>query len=231
MTEGPPTDRIVDLSVPLASGMTTFPGDPDVEIGSALTIERDGVNVLAVHIGSQTGTHVDAPSHVLSDGPRLDELPLDRFIGPAAVADVRHVDADAPITWQDLAPVHESLRPGAVLLLHTGWSRDFDDYGRYRSHPWLDPGAATRIVDAGIRTVGIDALNIDATPEDLHAIRFDTHEVLLGAGGVIVENLTRLEDVAMLREPVVTVFPLKLPGADGAPVRAVALERVTFHGV
>ena len=82
--------------------MTTFPGDPDVEIGSALTIERDGVNVLAVHIGSQTGTHVDAPSHVLSDGPRLDELPLDRFIGPAAVADVRHVDADAPITWQDL---------------------------------------------------------------------------------------------------------------------------------
>ena len=73
----------------------------------------------------------------------------------------------------------KSTRPGAVLLLHTGWSRDFDDYGRYRSHPWLDPGAATRIVDAGIRTVGIDALNIDATPEDLHAIRFDTHEVLL----------------------------------------------------
>ena len=194
--------------------MTTFPGDPDVEIGSALTIERDGVNVLAVHIGSQTGTHVDAPSHVLSDGPRLDELPLDRFIGPAAVADVRHVDADAPITWQDLHLVR--TRPGAVLLLHTGWSRDFDDYGRYRSHPWLDPGAATRIVDAGIRTVGIDALNIDATPEDLHAIRFDTHEVLLGAGGVIVENLTRLEDVAMLREPVVTVFPLKLP-APTAP--------------
>ena len=48
---------------------------------------------------------------------------------------------------------------------------------------------------------------------------------------MIVENLTRLEDVAVLREPVVSVFPLKLPAADGAPVRAVALERVTLHGV
>ena len=47
---------------------------------------------------------------------------------------------------------------------------------------------------------------------------------------MIVENLARLEDVAMLREPVVTVFP-QTPGADGAPVRAVALEQVTFHGV
>lgn len=231
MTDGPAIDRIVDLSVTLASGMTTFPGDPDVEIGSALTIERDGVNVLSVHIGSQTGTHLDAPSHVLSDGPRLDELPLDRFIGPAVVADVRHVGADAPITWEDLAPAHASLRPGAVLLLHTGWSRDFDDFGRYRSHPWLDPDAATQIVDAGVRTVGIDALNIDATPEDLHAIRFDTHEVLLGASGVIVENLTRLADLAVLRDPVVSVFPLKLPGADGAPVRAVAFEREASRGV
>jgi kynurenine formamidase len=230
MTDRAAPRPIVDLSVQLVSGMTVFPGDPSVEIGPALTIERDGVNVLALHIGSQTGTHLDAPSHVLAHGPRLDELPLERFIGPAVVADVRDAGPGEPISWEQLAPVHGALHPGAVLLLHTGWSVYFDDLARYRAHPWLSPDAATRIVAAGVLTVGLDALNIDATPDDLDRIRFDTHQVILGAGGVIVENLTGLEAVSSLREPVVSVLPLNLPGADGAPVRAVAFERTAFGG-
>jgi kynurenine formamidase len=222
---------LVDLSVPLASGMTVFPGDPEVEIAPALTLEAgDGVNVLSLHIGSQTGTHLDAPSHVLEDGLRLDELPLDRFVGPAVVADLRGLPAEAPITWGDLAPIHDSLRPGAILLLHTGWSRHFGDLGHYRTHPWLAGETAAAVVDAGVRTIGIDALNIDATPEDLSTIRFDAHVEILGPGGVIVENLTNLAAVERLRDPIASVLPLHLPGSDGAPVRAVAFERDGLAG-
>ena len=222
---------LVDLSVPLASWMTVFPGDPEVEIGPALTLEAgDGVNVLSLHIGSQTGTHLDAPSHVLEDGLRLDELPLDRFVGPAVVADLRGLAAEAPIDWADLAPVRDALRPGAILLLHTGWSRHFADLARYRTHPWLAAEAAAAVVDAGVRTIGIDALNIDATPEDLSTIRFDAHVEILGADGVIVENLTNLAAVERLRDPIASVLPLHLPGSDGAPVRAVAFARDGLAG-
>lgn len=217
--------RIVDLSVPLRSGMTVFPGDPEVEIATALTIERDLVNVLRVHMGSQTGTHVDAPFHVVTGGARLDQLPLERFLGPAVVADVRHLGADAPIGWDDLGGARDALRPGAVLLVHTGWSTRFDDYARYRAHPWFRPETMERVVGAGVLTVGVDALNVDATPEDLADIRFDAHHPILGAGGVIVENLTNLDAVGRLAEPIVSVLPLHLPGADGGPVRAVAYER------
>jgi arylformamidase len=216
---------LVDLSVPLASGMTVFPGDPDVEIAPALTIDRDGVNVLALHIGSQSGTHVDAPYHVIEHGSRLDDLPLDRFFGPAIVADVRGVGPEAPITPSDLEPVLGSLRPGVILLLHTGWSRHLDDYARYRTHPWLSVEAARAVASSGVRTIGIDALNIDATPEDLGALRFDAHRPILQADGVIVENLTSLEALERLHDPIVSVLPLHLPGSDGAPVRAVAFER------
>jgi kynurenine formamidase len=216
---------IVDLSVPLLSGMTVFPGDPEVDISPALTVEADAVNVLRVHIGSQSGTHLDAPFHVLPDGRRLDELPLDRFIGPVVVAELRDLDAEAPIGWDALGPVHQALERGVVLLLHTGWSRHHETYARYRMHPWLTADAAARIVDAGVRTIGIDALNIDATPEDLAGIRFDAHVEILGADGVIVENLTNLDAVASLADPIASVLPLHLPGADGAPVRAVAYER------
>ncbi|MCZ0985188.1 cyclase family protein [Streptomyces diastatochromogenes] len=69
--------------------MPVYPGDPEVTVCPALRALADGVNVLALHLGSQSGTHVDAPYHVDDAWPRLDELPLDRFAGPAVVADVR----------------------------------------------------------------------------------------------------------------------------------------------
>jgi kynurenine formamidase len=217
---------IVDLSVTLESGVTVYPGDPPVVVEAALRLSAgDGVNVLALHLGSQSGTHVDAPYHVIEDGPRLDELPLARFLGPAVLADLRHVPAEAPISWADLAPVHARLAPGVMLLLHTGWSRHWRDASRYRAHPWLTGQAAEAIVATGMRTVGIDAFSVDATPEDVSTAGFEAHLAILGAGGVIVENLTNLAAVADLADPVLSVLPLNLVRADGAPVRAVAYER------
>jgi kynurenine formamidase len=206
--------------------MPVYPGDPEVRIEPALRITAgELVNVLGVHMGSQTGTHLDAPYHILEDGARLDELPLERFLGPAVVADVRHLAPEAPVAWGDLAAAHDALGPGTILLLETGWARHWGDMARMRTHPWLAPDAARRIVEAGVRTVGIDALSIDATPEDPSSIRFDAHIAILGAGGVIVENLTGLRALSTLREPIVSVLPVALAHADGAPVRAVAFER------
>jgi len=184
----------------------------------------DGVNVLVVHMGSHTGTHVDAPYHILEDGLRIDELPLTRFLGRAVVADVRHVEVGSPIDWADLASVHDELASDVILVLHTGWSGHWGDLGRMRTHPWLAADAARRIVEARVRTVGIDALSVDATPDDPAAIRFDAHEQILGAGGVIVENLTNLEALATLHDPILSILPIVIGGADGAPVRAVAFE-------
>ena len=222
---------IVDLSVPLEPGMPVYPGDPEVRIEPALRVAAgEGVNVLAVHMGSQSGTHVDAPYHILDDGRRLDELPLERFLGRAVVADVRHVAAEDRIAWDDLSEVHGRLGAGVILVLHTGWSRHWGDIPRMRMHPWLDPDAARRIVEAGVRSVGIDGLSVDATPEDPAVTRFEAHLAILGAGGVIVENLTNLAALAGLRDPSLSVLPIALARSDGAPVRAVAFERGAWAG-
>jgi kynurenine formamidase len=209
----------LDLSVPLVTGMPVYPGDPRVDVSRALRVATDGVNVLSLHMGSQSGTHVDVPYHVDSAWPTLDQLPLDRFTGPAVVADVRGLPARAPITPDLLVPALAQLRllPGAILLLATGWSAYWgtDDY---LAHPWLTPQAAEAVVNAGVRTVGIDALSVDPTGDaDLPA-----HRALCGPGGVIAENLTGLEQLLGRRNIEVFLFPLHLPGADGAPVRAVA---------
>ena len=218
-----PVTGIVDLSHPVEEGMPVYPGDPEVRIRPATTIDEHGYAVLHVRMGSQSGTHVDAPYHFLADGARIDEVPLDRFLGPAVIADVRGKRAREPITWADLAPVEGRLAPGRMLLLHTGWDAHWGTEA-YLGHPFLDGEAAERVVAAGVRTVGLDALSLDETVLDGEpAGGFAAHLAVLGAGGVIVENLRGLERVRSA-EPVVSVLPLRLTGADGAPVRAVAFD-------
>ncbi|MGY1813977.1 cyclase family protein [Blastococcus sp. SYSU D00820] len=217
----PPVGGVVDLSHPIGTGMPVYPGDPEVAVWPAATLGEHGYNVRHVRMGSQSGTHVDAPYHLLEDGARIDQLPPGLFLGPAVVADVRGKPPRAAITWADLAPVAGRLATGVVLLLHTGWAAHWGT-DAYLDHPFLDRDAAERVVAAGVRTVGLDAPSLDETVPDGGG-GYAAHLAVLGAGGVIVENLRGLEQITAA-DPVVSVLPLRLAGADGAPVRAVAFE-------
>ncbi len=216
--------RIIDLSQRIDQGTPVYPGDPSVSLTPAATVAADGYNLLHLRMSSQTGTHVDAPYHFFDSGARLDELPLDVFLGPAVIADVRGKMPRSPIEWQDLAPLAQRLRPGRILVLHTGWDRHWGS-DTYFDHPFLTAQAAERVIANGVRTVAVDTPSVDQTV--LHGTPpdgFPAHNVILGAGGVIVENLTNL-DAVRDPDPVLSLLPLHLARADGAPVRAVALEQ------
>jgi kynurenine formamidase len=218
---------LYDLSHPLRSGMPVYPGDPEVGIAPALTVDRDGVNVLGLHLGSQSGTHVDAPFHVDDALPDLDALPLERFIGRGVLLDARGSAPRQELPASALDPVADRLGPGAVLLVVTDWSRHWDSPA-YLEHPWLSAALARRIVDLGVRTVGIDALSVDVTPAD-EATGLPSHQVLCGAHAVIAENLTGLAALLPAQDEgraiEVSLLPLRIEHGDGAPVRAVATVR------
>jgi kynurenine formamidase len=115
------------------------------------------------------------------------------------------------------------LRAGVVVLLRTGWS---EHYGTpaYFANPFLDAGACRRLFDLGVRTVCIDAINLDETPDEQHPGEgFPVHHVIARAGGVIGENFRNLDRVDWA-DPFVMCLPIALEAADGAPVRAVAVE-------
>ncbi len=215
--------RLIDLSVPVATGMPVYPGDPRVAIAPALSAAADGVNVLHLDMGSQSGTHVDAPFHIDDALPTLDELPLERFWGRAVVVDARGAEPRTPLGPSLFERSLSQSRPraGDIVLVATGWSRHWGGED-YLAHPYLTREAAELLVAAGIRTVGIDALSVDPTPAD----DFPAHRILCGAHAVIAENLTGLDpllDAQTAGEPIeVSLLPLRLPAADGAPVRAVA---------
>lgn len=212
--------RIVDLSVPLSESTQVYPGDPEPRIAPAATIEADGFNVLSLRMGSQTGTHVDAPYHFRADGARIDELDLSLFTGPGAVIDVTGLAPRRRITWDMIAA--DALGPGVIALLHTGWARRYGT-PEYFEHPFLDADACRRMLGLGVRTFLLDCPSIDETPGEGHPGEgFPVHHLIAAAGGVIGENLRGFERIDFA--PFVSCLPLRLEGADGAPVRAVAMD-------
>lgn len=224
----PRLGRIVDLSHPLNDGTPVYPGDPTVSLSPATTIDRDGVNVLRVEMGSQTGTHVDAPRHFLAGGAGIDQVDLATFIGPASVIDLRGLAARTPITAAmiEAALIEPAGELHPIVLLHTGWSRHWGGPA-YHDHPALTADAAQALLDRGVRLVGIDAMSVDETiAEGEHPTGYAAHLALLGHGVVIAENLTDLDRIDFA-DPWVSLLPIKLDGADGAPVRAVAMEVLT----
>lgn len=206
--------RIVDLSVPLGPDTQVYPGDPVPRLTRHATLPRDGYNLLALHLGSQTGTHVDAPYHVRADGLPVNALDPALCTGPATVLDLRGTPAKAPITVDRIGDT--PLNP--IVLIHTGWARHYGT-PTYFDHPFLHPDTVRRLLDRGVRTFCIDAPSIDPTPDKNLA----AHLLVADAGGVIGENFRNLELVDW-PDPFVSCLPLKLAGADGAPVRAVALD-------
>jgi kynurenine formamidase len=109
------------------------------------------------------------------------------------------------------------------VLFHTGWARHYQTPA-YFDNPFLDAGLVSDLLDRGVLTFGLDALNIDETPtDDSPGEGFPAHHLIAKAGGVICENLCNLESVTFA-DPFISILPLKFIGIDGAPVRAVALE-------
>jgi len=215
-----------DLSHPIRSGMQVYPGDPGVELAPALELERDGAAVTALHLGSHTGTHVDAPAHTVAGGRTMDLVALDELVGEALVLHVPGLADRATIGIDDLSGLGELGELGelpdqvpSIVIIDTGWARHFGTE-RALAHPALGVDAARLLVARGMRVLGVDTLSPDPT-DAAGTTEFPVHEVVLGGDGLIVENLTGLGG---LPSPVrIGVFPLRLAG-DGAPARAVAFD-------
>ena len=206
----------IDVSLPLGSGMISWPGDEPVRVERVQDVGRgDPCTLTRLVLGTHTGTHLDAPLHYLRGGAALDEMPLDGLVGPARVLAI----AD-PIAVTPAELARHRIRRGERILLRTRNSRR-----RWWEHPFAEdfvfvaPAAAAVLADRGVRCVGVDALSVGAFREGGR----ETHEALLGAGVWIVEGL---DLTAVAPGPVdLLCLPLSIPGADGAPARALLRRR------
>lgn len=80
--------QIIDLTKTIETGMQVYPGDPEVDVRIVHTHDKHTWELRELCLGSHTGTHVDAFSHMHKNGKTLDEIPLTKFFGKAVVVEL-----------------------------------------------------------------------------------------------------------------------------------------------
>ncbi|TLX66180.1 MAG: cyclase family protein [Thaumarchaeota archaeon] len=211
---------LLDLTLEISTKLPSFPGSPQPRFISWATNEDDGYNLELIFLSSHSGTHIDAPFHFIENGLKIDKIPLKRLVTDAVLCRIKK-GADKAITKQDIIEFenkHGKLQPNSTLIFATGWHKNLLKKYYFTKNPGLSIFAAKYLVKKKISLVGIDSPSIDLGLDS----RFLVHHQLLDNGILILENLCNLEKISGVHFKLV-VLPLKLKGATGSPVRAIAL--------
>ena len=219
--------ELIDLTLTLGSErISLVPGLVGVEtepIQTHATHARSNQKLcLATHIG----THVDAPFHFVDGATTVENMPLEKYAGPAILLDLR-----SAAKGQEALTISELTQSGAnpesvkdqIVGLFTGWAEAESGGPRFYGHgPYLGTDSAGYLADCGANAVAVD-FPIDKHPDTpLSTIKdFPVHRLLLGQNIPLIENLINL-DKLVGKEFELWALPLKLKGGDGAATRAVA---------
>jgi kynurenine formamidase len=224
--------RVVDLTQPLDAATVMWPGAPAPTAETILTVAHDGFYNRKVSFMEHSGTHFDAPAHMLEGAASVDQIDADRLVRPAAMIDISDATAGQPDAILTLEQVHEfearhgAIPDGAAVLLRTGWEEFNTDASAYAGtpgplrFPGFGPDAARFLVEErGAVGLGVDTLGIDpGVAED-----FVVHRQISHPRGVWhLEGLMNLGQLPPLGAWIV-VGVLKLVDGSGSPARVLAL--------
>ncbi|MFW6149418.1 MAG: cyclase family protein [Atribacterota bacterium] len=212
--------KIIDLSHIMHPAMLIYPGDELPNFKKVATIDKNGYRETKITLHSHTGTHIDAPAHMLKHGNFLENIEINSFFGKAII--LNFDNRKNPLINLDALLLHqEKIKKVEFVIIKTGWSKYWGENKYYENYPYLSKEAAEWLSEFNLKGIGIDAISIDRSDTN----NFIVHKILLARNIFIIENLTNLDSVQndyfML-----SVLPLKYKGADGSPVRAIAIEDI-----
>lgn len=214
------TIKLIDLTMPFSPRVTPLEGHPRISMAPITTHERDGRSNTKVVFSIHTGTHIDAPYHFYKEGATIDQVPLETLVGKAYLCDLRQIARPGkPLSVSDLQagglPETRQLR-GNRLVLYANWAAPrWQGPDLYQGNPYLAEDTARWLVDAGVAALALDFSVDSAAP-------YPCHQILLGAGIPLIENLVNLDQIPT-REFTLIALPLKITGGDGGPARVLAV--------
>lgn len=217
--------RIYDLSQPVFPNCPQYPDHSPrpVQVRLFYMLAVQGVNKEIVELSTHTGTHCDAPYHFFADGKTVDEVPLETYVGPAVIFDLRSKKAGSAIEADDLAAGLDRIVPGTVALLNTGRGHLRANTATFLTeYVYLGASGADALVERGVKGVGIDAVSLGGYDDPSKA--GPPHRIVLGSGAFITEELFIPDEVMDGRERLFVATPVKLRGCSGAWTRAMLWE-------
>lgn len=217
--------RIYDLSQPVFPNCPQYPDENPrpAQIRLFYMLAAQGVNKEIVEISTHTGTHCDAPFHFFEDGKAIDQVPLDTYVAPATVLDLRGKQPGSAIERAEVERFGERIADGDIVLLNTGWGHKRANTKEFLTeYVYLGCDAAQYLVGCGVKGVGIDAVSLGGYNDP--AKSGPAHRAMLGNGKVIVEELFFPDEVMDGKRRLFVAAPVKLQGCSGAWTRAMLWE-------
>lgn len=202
--------------------MPVYTGTPHPAFDPINTVEKDGFAENRINMASHTGTHIDAPAHVISGGKTLDQFPVEKFTGKAMVVpceDRKEIGLDF------LQGFEEKISQVEFVLFRTGWSKKWGTEAYYQNCPTLTREAAEWLAGFDLKAIGFDSFSSDFmdTPGRPGPRTLPNHFIFLPKEILLIESLANLDQ---LPDEIFMFFclPLKIENADGSPVRAIAVN-------
>ncbi|WP_338536514.1 cyclase family protein [Helicovermis profundi] len=172
--------------------------------------EKDNMCESRIILEMHTGTHLDAPYHMLNEGKTIDEINLDTLVTDCRVIDLSHIKEK--ITKIDLEDFH--IKKNEFILFKTSNSSNLLFNPNF---VYLDKSGAEYLLKCGVIGIGTDGLGIERSQKN-----HETHKILLGNDINIIEGL----DLKDIEEGIykLIALPLKIKGAEASPVRAILIK-------
>lgn len=214
--ERPPTaGGWIDVTWPIRPEMTPWPGQPPTTRERVGDLDAgDGANVSVLRLSVHSGTHMDAPLHFLPGDLDITAAPVEAMFGPVRVAEI----PGAAITEAALEAFEAragALGEGDRVFFRTANSaRDWSTAPFDENYVAVAPDAARALAARGVRVVGVDYLSVGPFADPA-----PTHRILLGARVWVIEGLDLRRAPEGRYE--MAALPLKIAGADAAPVRVL----------
>lgn len=212
--------RIIDLTLKIDANTRVFPGSPTPSLIDWSRIDIHGYDSEVAFLSTHTGTHMDAPSHFITNAPSIDKIDVNRFICSAVLVRTNKKRPDELIQVDEIVECSHEIATGDTVVFATAWEDEICNEHYFTHNPGLSAEAAKFLLKKGINSVAIDSPSIDAGNDH----DFTSHKILLSHGILIVENLCNLSHLKHSKFTL-AVAPLKFSGATGSPVRALAIEQ------
>lgn len=209
----------VDLTLTISQDIPSFPGSPKPHFIPWAEIKKEKYNLEMLFLSTHTGTHVDAPYHFIKNGKKIHQIGPERFLCDAILIRVKGVP-NYRITKNDIIQFERKngvIPAESAVIFHTGWNEKFPKRGFFEKNPGLSASAAKYLSSKKINLVGIDSPSIDIGADS----SFSAHKILLKSDILILENLCNLGKIKKTHFGIIAL-PLKIYGATGSPVRALA---------
>ena len=209
---------IIDLSQSINSDIKLYPGSPNVSFLKWSKYSIDGYDSEAIFLSTHTGTHMDAPSHFIKGAEPIDIIDVNRFVMNNVHLLKIAKSSNQLITTEDIINSDTDIKENDSIVFSTGWEHNYNSDNYMSSNPGLSPEAATYLSNKKINAVAIDSPSIDSGMES----KFPVHQILLKNDVLIIENICNLTQIAKKILKLIAI-PLKLQGATGSPIRALAI--------